>query len=73
MESMEHEAQCDWVDDDSLDADETLRRFRRLEAMQVVTDPPDLHFTTASITTGGDTITVTKSFFGRQQQAVKFS
>ncbi|HET8658639.1 MAG TPA: hypothetical protein VFM55_06535 [Micromonosporaceae bacterium] len=64
----------DWVDDEDLDLEETMRRLSRLEPAIVVTAPHLLVVQPAQ-TQGGKAVSLTESmsFFGSQRQAATFA
>jgi hypothetical protein len=73
MGAMEEE-QYDWVDDESLDLDESLRRFHRLEYAPVVTSAESYRFATHPRTWAGKAETLTRQYFGTPQgQVASFS
>jgi hypothetical protein len=72
MRSMSVDDEYDWVDDESIGPEETLRRFNELEFAQVVTSKEEYGFVTRRQTWAGTAETVVKRYFA-PQKALTFS
>lgn len=74
MENVDRDEYDDWVDDESLDLDTTMRMFNGLEPACIVTAPPTYSVLDAPRTSAGKAITVfKKTIQGPQRQAANFT
>jgi len=73
MGDMDRDDAYDWVDDETLDLDTTMRRFEQLQPICVSTAPRNFGIVAAAATSTDAAATIIKPLLGPQRQAANFA